>query len=77
MSHPALQPTSSSTSSTSPALKPCPFCGRPPVAESWYYSELGGWQVACVNPSCAVKPRTAVRDVYRAAERDWNSRARG
>ena len=56
-------------------LKPCPFCGRKPIIETW---SSGGrmYMVKCNNPDCRIPcngyPKG--RNIY-DVKNEWNKRA--
>lgn len=57
------------------ALKPCPFCGEPPLSR-WFGDEDGGyWSVECVNKSARWHFAGSHGDDQATTEADWNARA--
>ena len=64
------------TTSQRNGLKPCPFCGTPPMERGRVADNATStqWQIGCSNPFCAVQCRTDVFASIVNAEDAWQSR---
>lgn len=61
-------------------LKPCPFCGREPQIRRGKKKNVGlkelhqDYKVACVIPTCLMKPETMFEYLEDNAIKAWNTR---